>query len=132
MYRALLEVHPTNKKEFFALAATMVRREILDLARKYKSQKSDSAHHHTSMAGENTTNTQRPWEGKSEPSQDQWLMFHEAVEQLNSDEKTLFELRFYQGMDLEQAAETLGISERTARRRWRNARIAMERYLREE
>ena len=72
------------------------------------------------MAGENTTNTQRPWEGKSEPSQDQWLMFHEAVEQLNSDEKTLFELRFYQGMDLEQAAETLGISERTARRRWRN------------
>ena len=131
LYRALSEVCPKSKKEYFSLAATMIRREILDLARKYRSQKSDAAHHQTTSLNDLSNGTIRPWEGESTASPDQWLMFHEAVDQLDPDERTLFELRFYQGMDLEQAAETPNISERTARRRWRSARIALERYFKD-
>ena len=131
LYRALQEVRPANKKEFFLLAATMIRREIIDMARKYRSEYSDAAHHHTAAAAE-TGNSFRYWEGKIDASPEQLLMFHEAVEQLEPDDRALFELRFYQGMDLNQAAETLGISERTARRRWRSARLTMERYYQVE
>lgn len=37
---------PTSKREFFSLAAMMIRREILDMARQLRRQKSHAAHHH--------------------------------------------------------------------------------------
>ena len=131
LHRALVEIRPTNKKEFFSLAATMVRREILDLARKLRSQKSDAAHHHTTFADQTGSDRddEADWEGREDSSPMTNLLFHEAADHLTGEELTIVELIAYQGMEVEQAAETLGVSLRTAQRRWRNARLKIEEFF---
>jgi DNA-directed RNA polymerase specialized sigma24 family protein len=53
------------------------------------------------------------------------LALHEALEQLAAHDPVkakLVEMRFFAGLTLEQAADCLGISPRTADRAWRYAR----------
>ena len=133
LHRALTEIRPKNKKEFFSLAATMVRREILDLARNLRCYKSDAAHHHTTVVrskeqGGQSVNGQ----GREDSSPMTNLLFHEAADRLSGDELTVVELIAYQGMELEQAAETLGVSLRTAQRRWRSARLKIEEFFEQD
>src|SRR5262245_53991081 len=52
LLRALQDVHPVTVREFFALTAEQVRRELLDLARHYYGPQGRGAHHATG-AGEN-------------------------------------------------------------------------------
>src|SRR5262249_45161374 len=54
-----------------------------------------------------------------------WAEFHERVADLPDDERLVFDLVWYQGLSQPAAAEVLGISERTVKRRWLSARITL-------
>ena len=50
------------------------------------------------------------------------LELHECVERLPDDQRTVFELRFYQGMKQVEVAKLLGVAEKTVSNRWLKAR----------
>jgi len=65
-------------------------------------------------------------------SQVDMLAMDEALTQLealDSRQARIVELRFFAGLDLEEIAEELGVSSRTVKRDWRNARTCLYRAL---
>ena len=52
-----------------------------------------------------------------------WTEFHRQAEGMPEEEKAVFDLVWYHGMQQEAAATVLGISVRTVKTRWRNARL---------
>jgi RNA polymerase sigma factor (TIGR02999 family) len=63
---------------------------------------------------------------------DQMLELDEALKKLAStqpDLARLVELRFFTGLNIEEAAQLLGISERTAKRNWTYARAFLRREM---
>jgi RNA polymerase sigma-70 factor (ECF subfamily) len=127
--RALREVRPESVRGFVALAATQMRRELLDLADHYQGPRGLGANHAT----------WRPEVGTPpEPADDaepadlaRWEAFHEEVGRLPPEEREVVDLLFYAGRTQEEAAATLGISESTVYRHWKNARLKLHSRLRE-
>jgi RNA polymerase sigma factor (sigma-70 family) len=54
-----------------------------------------------------------------------WSEFHERAGQLPDEEREVFDLLWYQGLMQEEAAQLLGVSERTVKRRWQSARLQL-------
>ena len=52
------------------------------------------------------------------------------LERLDAEQARLVELRYFTGLTLAEAAEALGLSERTAKRRWVTARAWLYHTLR--
>ncbi len=69
-------------------------------------------------------------EGDEPSSLAEWSEFHEAVERLPEEEREAFDLLWYQGLSQPEAAELLGVSPRTIKRRWRSARLLLHDALR--
>jgi RNA polymerase sigma factor (TIGR02999 family) len=105
-----------DRTHFFAAAAESMRRILVDNARRKQAQRRGGGAQRTEMPeiasalGEND---------------DQVLLVNEALEKfavLDPQKAELVKLRYFVGMTLEQSAEALGISERTAKRYWAFAR----------
>src|SRR5262249_56458704 len=54
-----------------------------------------------------------------------WGEFHEQIAALPDEEREAFDLLWYQGLSQAEAAELLGVSERTVKRRWQAARLKL-------
>ena len=54
---------------------------------------------------------------------------HELVEALPDEKREIVDLLFYQGLPQSETAALLGVSERTVKRRWRAARLALQEVL---
>ena len=127
--RALQSVRPAGVREFYALATTQIRRELLDLARHYSGPENAAAHHE-SWAAESGQPPVSP--DHSDLTNDpvaltDWCEFHEQVAALPEEEREVFGLLFYQGMTQEDAAEVLGVAVRTVQRRWQAAMLGLHR-----
>src|SRR5438128_2369388 len=61
---ALREVTPRSARDFFALAALQIRRELIDLARKYNGPQGMGAKHSSNVQAEQLTS--RPRAGKAD------------------------------------------------------------------
>lgn len=59
-----------------------------------------------------------------------WSEFHETVNNLPDEQKEVVNLLFYEGMSQEEAAIVLGVSLRTLKRRWQEAKLALHEELR--
>ena len=59
----------------------------------------------------------------------QWTEFHEYVETLPEEDRSLFDLFWYQGLSMEQSSQLMGIPLRTLGRRWKMARVKLYREL---
>ncbi len=139
LYRALGETVPESPRGLMGLMATVIQRELLDLARKHAGAMSYAANH--------GTNIQRGAEDSGAFFVDQaadsgdehdeeiplerWESFHAAVENLPNEHREVFKAVWYLGVDRETAAKTLGISIRTVGRRWQEAREMMARAVEE-
>ena len=55
----------------------------------------------------------------------EWTEFHEQVRALPEEEQEVFNLVWYEQLTQEQAAEVLGVTTRTVRRRWQDARYRL-------
>jgi RNA polymerase sigma-70 factor (ECF subfamily) len=129
--RALGEVRPPTAADFFRLAAAQIRRELLDLARRYSGARGLTAQRAgVAEAGETSTAEPAPWAEPVDTTNDPdrlapWTEFHREIEALPPEDREAFDLLFYQGMSQAEAASVLDVSERTIKRRWQAARLRL-------
>lgn len=132
LWQALEKHHPPTPLDYFRLAAATIRRELIDLSRHYFGPEGMGANHARSWLSNQSSAA--PFEPAANSTFDPvklsgWTEFHEYVEKLPDEERTLFDLLWYQGVTLQEAADSMGSSERTIRRRWRIARVNLYRNL---
>ena len=113
-----------SRSHFFAIAATMMRRILIDYAK---------TKHRVRRGG---VNSDLPIENAltisvSETDYD-LLALDEALNRLAAKEEQLakvVELRFFSGLDVIETAEVLGVSESTVKRDWQLAKAWLHREL---
>ncbi len=133
LYRTLAEVQPATSMEFYRLAATNIRRELLDLAKHYYGPHGLGANYATveGATGQVLAGmVHAPSEtGDSSNRLEAWAAFHEQVEQLPDEDKAVFDLLWYQHLSQAEVAKLLAVSERTVKRRWASARLKLHEAL---
>jgi len=131
LHRSLKEVHPQSTREFFGLAATQIRRSLIDLLRHYQGPQGHGAHHHSQGGGKAADDTggilagAASDAGEPETLQD-WTAFHAAVETLPSEEREVFDLIWYGGLMRKDVATLLNIADKTVLRRFNRARLKLQ------
>lgn len=135
LWKALAKHHPPTPVDYFRLAAATIRRELIDLSRHYFGPQGIGANHAKSWLQNSAASCElEPMQNSTfDPVKlGSWTEFHEYVDKLPEDERILFDLLWYEGLTLQEAAESIGISERTLRRRWQLARVQLYQQLLEE
>ena len=137
LLRALEAVPLGSAQAFFRLAATQIRRELLDLARRYSGPEGPGARHAANAQGDTAEASPRPLYEKATTTHDPhrlaaWSEFHAQIEALPDEEKEVFDLLWYQGLTRTEAAAVLRVSEPTLRRRWLAARLRLHEALRDD
>ncbi len=129
LHRALSELKPESTLHFYNLATTQIRRELIDLARRYaaKGGFGKPVLEDEPMSPENRRERPRSRSDVGvEPSDlESWSRFHEYVAALPDDERETFGLIWYSELTQDQAANILGVSLRTVKRRWHAARMLL-------
>lgn len=111
-----LDTAPASVRDFLGLAATHIRRELLDLARRCGTAKRRGDVLLDGTDSSTGFDPEASWEDRDEL--EDWRRFHEAVEKLPIEEREVVGLRFYHGWSEADIAALFGITERTVRRRW--------------
>ena len=122
VHEAWLRLVDSNEQQwrgrghFFSAAAEAMRRILIDRARAKKAEKRGG--------GQQVLNFDDITVAESTPS-DELLAINDALDrflEVNPEAAELLKLRFFIGMKNAEAAATMGISERTAKRHWAFAR----------
>jgi RNA polymerase sigma-70 factor (ECF subfamily) len=124
LHRALGDLAAAGEtpRSILGLAATQVRRELLDLARRCRGPESRAANRGTNALPDRSGRLLvEDAAGAPEPL-DRWEEFHLAIAGLPSDEREVVHLAWYLGADQSTIASVLGCSTRTVKSRWRAAR----------
>jgi RNA polymerase sigma factor (sigma-70 family) len=134
LHRALKAVKPESKAAFNALAATQIRRELIDMARQLFGPEGHGRHHQSDPGVADSDGQQRPLYEAAGSVTDpfdarEMAQFHESVGKLPDEQRVVFELIFYQGMNQDEVAGLLAVSDRTVKRRWRYARLSLQAAL---
>jgi RNA polymerase sigma-70 factor (ECF subfamily) len=129
LLRALDEVTPASPREFFALVTEQLRRELIDLARRYYGPRGLGANHATNLTG-----PEDPLQQRGDVSHDPgalalWTELHERVATLPEEEREVVSLLFYQELTQAEAAAILGVTVRTVQRRWQAALLKLHQLL---
>lgn len=132
LHRSLKSVKPDSKRAFNGLAATQIRRELIDMARRLYGPEGHARHYKTSAGAADVNGSDNVAVEKIDPATsvaDQLEMtdFHATVGEIADEDREVFELIFYQGMTQVEVANLLDVSERTIKRRWREARLSLQR-----
>lgn len=123
LWRALEGYVPPSELVFRRLVARELRHELIDLARKHfgpcgvgrnlESASGDlPSRSAATPSGPDTSDPHRLAE---------WTEFHEHASRLTEKLRDVFDLRYYHGLRVEDAAKQLGISEATVKLRWAQA-----------
>lgn len=122
LLRALESTPVAHTREFFNVAAAVIRRELLDLARHFYGPEGIGANHATPGPQEGDSPAENTIAHDPAPAElEHWATFHGEAERLPDGEREVFGLAFYHGLTQTQIAEALDIDVRTVRRRWRKA-----------
>ena len=128
LHRSLEAVQPESPRDFYNLAATQIRRVLIDLARRYYGPEGLGANYESAAMDSDGKKLARyeKVDGTGKPGNlTEWTEFHAKVESLPEEEREVFSLIWYGGLNQQEATLALGISERTLRRRWRSARVML-------
>ena len=123
----LRAIRPESTRQFYALANTAIRRELLDLIKKYYGPAGAGTH----LSGISVGNES----GELDPADeyrtdlDSMSAFHSAVEQLPVEEREAFSLLYYHDWPLADIAELFQVSTRTVQRWQSNAEELLRRKL---
>jgi RNA polymerase sigma factor (TIGR02999 family) len=113
-----------SRSQFFAIAATMMRRILIDYARTKHRVRRGGLHSDLPLDDALTISV-----GETDID---LLALDEALNRLAEKEAHLakvVELRFFSGLDVVETAEVLGISESTVKRDWQMAKAWLHREL---
>jgi RNA polymerase sigma factor (TIGR02999 family) len=115
-------VHWQSRTQFFGIAALLMRRILIDLARKRQASRTPPSSLRVSLS--------EVIPARSDSVDILWL--DEALTRLQAfdpRQAQIVELRFFVGMSNEEVAETLGISLATVKREWNMAKAWLRREL---
>ncbi len=115
-----------NRAHFFGVAAQMIRRILVDHARRHKRAKRGGDRQRVRIDEDMALLPQSDWD---------LLALDEAMEKLadfHERAARIVELRFFGGLNREEVAEVLGVSLRTVGDDWRMARAWLRRKLGKE
>jgi RNA polymerase sigma factor (TIGR02999 family) len=111
-----------NRAHFFGIAAQMMRRILVDHARRRQTAKRDAPVYRLSQP-----------EGIAGPDRDPELLSLDralgGLESLDPRQARIVELRFFGGLGVEETAEVVGVSSATVKREWRSARAWLRREI---
>ncbi len=110
-----------NRGHFFGIAARIMRRILVDHARRRRALKRDAAALHLAAA-----EPEAPDQAPELIALDTALT---SLEKLDPQQARVVELRFFGGMTVEETAEATGISTATVKREWRTARAWLRREI---
>jgi RNA polymerase sigma-70 factor (ECF subfamily) len=111
-----------DRAHFFAMAATLMRRVLVDYARQRGREKRGGGVSVTSL----DANVMAPQSSVDIVALDQALDRLAAVDPQQS---RIVELRFFAGLSVEETAEAMGISPATVKRDWATAKLWLYREL---
>ena len=126
-YLRLVDQHSPqfqNRTHFFAIASQMVRRILVDHARRRASVKRG--------AGEAAVLLDMDMDVAADAPPEDALVLDEALTRLatlDPQQARIVELRFFGGLTVDETADVLGISPRTVKRDWSMARAWLRREL---
>jgi RNA polymerase sigma factor (TIGR02999 family) len=110
-----------DRAHFLAIAARAMRQVLVDQARDRKAAKRGGG------LWERTTLTDGAWVGEFDP--DGMLALDEGLATLEPRQRQVVECRFFGGMEEQEIAAALGVSDRTVHRDWVKARAWLYRYF---
>ena len=113
-----------NRAHFFGIAAEVMRRVLVDHARARLAAKRGG--------GMQRLTLDEAVEVSSGGGDADVLALHDALERLallDADQARLVELRYFGGLNIEETADTLGVSPATVKREWALARAWLRREL---
>jgi RNA polymerase sigma factor (TIGR02999 family) len=102
-----------NRAHFFGVAAGMMRRILVDHARRRRAEKRGGGQERVTLVGDESATG-----GGKEIDV---LALHESLERLaafDAQQERIVELRYFGGLTIEEAAEVIGISRATVVREW--------------
>jgi len=105
-----------SRAHFFAVASNLMRRILVDYARRQFRDKRGGGHTKVSLDEVILLSPERP---------DKMLALDECLtrlEKLDARQSRIVELRYFGGLTVEEAAEVLGVSVTTVRREWTSAK----------
>ena len=111
-----------NRAHFFSAAAEAMRRILIDKARRKRAVRHGGDQQRVDIEGVEVT----------APADDELLAVNEALDKLASQNQTeaeLVKLRYFVGMTIDEAAQVLNISARTADNYWAHARAWLFREI---
>ena len=117
------KVNWQDRSHFFAISAQLMRRVLVDAARRKNSEKRGGARVRVTLADELSS---------TDEDQVDVVAIDDALKrlaQLNQRQCQIVELRYFGGLTEDEIAETLNISPRTVRRDWNLARAWLYREL---
>lgn len=120
LLRTLQRLRPANTRDFFNLAAVHIRRELIDIARHFRGKACLPLDLCDSDSGAQRPQIAEPVSPVSDDFEI-WSRFHEAVDELPSEEREVVGLVFYHGWTQGRIASLFEVDERTIRRRWASA-----------
>ena len=114
-----------NREQFYAMAAEVMRRILVDRARRRRSQK-----HGGHLERVELDSIEPP-----DSSDDETLLrVHDALERLaqeDPEKAEVVKLRFFVGLEVAEVAAILGVSEKTVQRHWAFAKAWLYRAMRD-
>jgi len=102
-----------NRAQFFGIAGGMMRRILVDYARRRVAERRGRDWERVTMTGLDVA--------ANEPNPIDLLALHESLEKLaafDPQQAHIVELRYFAGLTLEETAEVVGVSEATVSREW--------------
>jgi RNA polymerase sigma factor (TIGR02999 family) len=114
-----------NRNHFFALAATGMRRILVEHARSRNAIKRGSGQRRVSIQDVDVPSSAND-DGIDLVALDSAL---EKLAQLDTRQARIVELRFFGGLTVEETASIVGISERTVKREWQMSRAWLRREM---
>jgi RNA polymerase sigma-70 factor (ECF subfamily) len=134
LYDALESSRPPTLPDFYRLAGTVLRRELVDLVRHYFGPQGEGANRaapepSTGPGGSDHTPHEQLASSLDPARLAGWTEFHRQVEALPLEEKEVFDLLYYQELPQVEAAQVLGVSLATLKRRWLAARRRLGKFL---
>lgn len=132
LYSALRDTVPETPLAFFRLGALQIRRELMDLARRYFGPLGAGANQASAAGNADSSGLADAGQSTYDPGRlAEWSEFHARVENLPDSDRTLVDLLWYQGLPQEDVAGLLGVDVRTVQRRWVKTRLQLHSLLRQ-
>jgi RNA polymerase sigma-70 factor (ECF subfamily) len=132
---SMAELKPQTVRQFMALATLEIRRSLLDRMRKLHGRGKQRRNRPTSLSSGSDDGEGRaqgidvPVGGEENERSSLALDMLDAIETLPDEEREAVDLLFFQSLTQIEAAEVVGVSEDTIKRRWSRARIRLAKYL---